>query len=69
MVDTAENVPPVVEELQSARITVEESCRERINVGIPLTQIQRLSDEQATDGLVEKLAHMKHIMAYQGGPS
>jgi pSer/pThr/pTyr-binding forkhead associated (FHA) protein/subtilisin family serine protease len=62
VVDSAANVQPVVQELKSAGITVEGSYRERINVGVPLTLIQRLAEEQGTDQLFERLTQMEHII-------
>ena len=62
VVDSAENVPTIVEEMQKAGITVEGSYRERINVGVPLALIQQLAEQQGTEALFEQLAHMEHII-------
>jgi len=62
VVDSAENVPTIVEEMQKAGIIVEGSYRERINVGVPLALIQQLAEQQGTEALFEQLAHMEHII-------
>jgi pSer/pThr/pTyr-binding forkhead associated (FHA) protein/subtilisin family serine protease len=62
VVDNAENVAPVVEELRGAAITVEGSYRERINVGVPLALIEQLSAEQGVDALFEQLTQIEHII-------
>ena len=62
IVDGAEYVPSLVQELQTVGITVEGSYKERINVGVPLSLIQQLAEQQGTDALFEQLTQMEHII-------
>ncbi len=62
MVDSAANVPLVLEDMERAGITVEGSYRDRINVSVPLSLIQRLAEEQGTDRLFERLTQTEHII-------
>jgi pSer/pThr/pTyr-binding forkhead associated (FHA) protein/subtilisin family serine protease len=62
LVDDAQVVPALSEELQGAGITVEGSYKERINVGVPLALIQQLAEQQGTDALFEQLTQMEHII-------
>lgn len=62
VVDSAENVPRIVEEVRSVGVTVEGSYRERINVAVPLTLIESLSAQQRMGGLFERLTQMNHII-------
>jgi pSer/pThr/pTyr-binding forkhead associated (FHA) protein/subtilisin family serine protease len=62
VLDSDENVSPVVEELRGAAITVEGSYRERINIGVPLPLIERLSAEQGVDALFVQLSQIEHII-------
>jgi pSer/pThr/pTyr-binding forkhead associated (FHA) protein/subtilisin family serine protease len=62
VLDNAENAPAVVEELLRVHVTVEGSYRERINVGVPIALIERLSAEQGVDALFEQLTQMEHIV-------
>ena len=62
VVDDAEYVPSLVEELQGVGITVEGSYKERINVGVPLALIEQLAEQQGTDALFEQLTQMEHII-------
>jgi len=62
VLDSTEHVPPVVEELQRAGITVEGSYREKINVGVPLSLIEQLAEQQGTDALFRQLTQMEHIV-------
>ena len=62
VVDNADYIPTLVEELQGAGITVEGSYKERINIGVPLALIRQLAEQQGTDGLFEQLTQMEHII-------
>ncbi len=62
VVDGAEHVPALVEELQRVGITVEGSYKERINVGVPLSLIEQLAEQQGTEALFEQLTQMGHIL-------
>jgi pSer/pThr/pTyr-binding forkhead associated (FHA) protein/subtilisin family serine protease len=62
VIDAAQNVSPVVQELREAAITVEGSYRERINVGVPLVLIEKLSAEHGVDALFEQLTQIEHIV-------
>jgi len=62
VVDRAENVGAVVEELRQAGIVVEGSYDTRINVGVPFDLIQRLSGEEGTEALFQQLTQMEHII-------
>jgi pSer/pThr/pTyr-binding forkhead associated (FHA) protein/subtilisin family serine protease len=62
VVDDAEHVPSLMQELQAVGITVEGSYKERINVGVPLALIERLAEQQGTDALFEQLTQMEHII-------
>jgi pSer/pThr/pTyr-binding forkhead associated (FHA) protein/subtilisin family serine protease len=62
VLDSAEYVPALVEELQGVGITVEGSYKERINVGVPMDLIEQLAEEQGTSALFEQLTQMDHII-------
>ena len=62
LVDDAQVVPALVEELEGAGITVEGSYKERINVGVPLALIEELAEQQGTNALFEQLTQMEHII-------
>ena len=62
VVDSQENVPAMVDELQGVGITVEGSYRERINVGVPMALIEQLAEERGTEALFEQLTQMEHII-------
>jgi pSer/pThr/pTyr-binding forkhead associated (FHA) protein len=62
VVDSADYVPALKEELQQAGIVVEGSYRERINVGVPLSLIEQLAAQQGTDALFKQLTQMGHII-------
>ena len=62
VVDQPASVSAVVEELRGAGITVEGSYSSRVNVGVSLALIQRLSAEHGTDALFERLTQMEHII-------
>lgn len=62
VVDSVEHVPPIVEELRGAGITIEGSYREKINVGVPLALIEQLSEQQGTDALFQQLTQIEHII-------
>jgi pSer/pThr/pTyr-binding forkhead associated (FHA) protein/subtilisin family serine protease len=62
VMDSAEHVSAVVAELRGAAITVEGSYKERINVGVPLSLIEKLSVEQGVHALFEQLTEIEHII-------
>ncbi len=62
IVDDVEHVPPIVEELRKTGITVEGSYRTKINVGVPLALIERLSEEESTEALFQQLTQIEHII-------
>jgi pSer/pThr/pTyr-binding forkhead associated (FHA) protein len=62
VVDIADYIPTLVEELQGAGITVEGSYKERINIGVPLALIRQLAEQQGTDVLFGQLTQMEHII-------
>lgn len=62
VVDDAEIIPALEEELRTTGITVEGSYKERINIGVPLALIQQLAEQQGTDALFRRLSQMQHII-------
>ncbi|MFL7807331.1 MAG: S8 family serine peptidase, partial [Anaerolineae bacterium] len=62
VVDDAQYVPAIVEELRGVGITVEGSYQERINVGVPLALIEQLAEQEGTDALFARLTQMEHIV-------
>ncbi len=62
VMDRPEAVPAIVEELQKVGITVEGSYQNRINVGVPLSLIQQLAEQQGVETLFEQLTQMEHII-------
>jgi pSer/pThr/pTyr-binding forkhead associated (FHA) protein len=62
LVDDAQVVPALTEELERVGITVEGSYKERINVGVPLALIEQLAERHGTDALFEQLTQMEHII-------
>ncbi|RPI53769.1 MAG: hypothetical protein EHM56_06930, partial [Chloroflexi bacterium] len=62
VLDDAQYVPAVSEELRRAGVTVEGSYQERINVGVPLALIEGLAAQQGTEALFEQLTQMEHII-------
>ena len=62
LVDDAQVIPALTEELESVGITVEGSYKERINVGVPIALIEQLAEQHGTDALFEQLTQMEHII-------
>ena len=62
VLDDAQYVPAMSEELSRAGITVEGSYQERINVGVPLALIEGLAAQQGTEALFEQLTQMEHVI-------
>jgi pSer/pThr/pTyr-binding forkhead associated (FHA) protein/subtilisin family serine protease len=62
VLDDAQQAELISGELQGAGITVEGFYRERINVGVPMSLIERLAAEQGTQALFQQLTRMEHIV-------
>lgn len=62
VVDDEAHVPALSEELRRVGITVEASYRERINIGVPLTLIEQLAEQQGIEALFQQLTQMEHIV-------
>ena len=62
LVDDVQVIPILTEELERAGVTVEGSYKERINVGVPISLIEQLAEQQGTDALFEQLTQMEHII-------
>lgn len=62
VVDDADYVPALMEELGRVGVTVEGSYKERINIGVPMALIVQLAEQQGADSLFEQLTQMEHII-------
>lgn len=62
VVDSAEHVPALMQQLQGVGVTVEGSYKERINIGVPLGLIVQFAEEQGTDALFQQLTGMEYIL-------
>jgi pSer/pThr/pTyr-binding forkhead associated (FHA) protein len=62
VLDDAQYVPLLVEELRQTGITVEGSYREMINVGVPMELIDQLAADQGAQALFAQLTQREHII-------
>jgi pSer/pThr/pTyr-binding forkhead associated (FHA) protein/subtilisin family serine protease len=62
VVDSAEYIPTLVEELKGVGVTVEGSYKERINISVPLALVEQLAEQQGTGALFGQLGQMSHII-------
>jgi pSer/pThr/pTyr-binding forkhead associated (FHA) protein/subtilisin family serine protease len=62
VVDSADYIPAITEELQRAGITVEGSYKERINIGVPMALVEQLAQQQGSDALFQQLTQMAHVI-------
>jgi subtilisin family serine protease len=65
ILDAAENMPPLVAELEAEGVVVESSYQDRLNIVIPTGLILEQLDAEAPELIVERLANLNHVISLQ----